>query len=105
MASRTEIFLLKNIFFKILERIEKIDKKINAYTVVNSSGASEKARSIDKKIRNGAEEAAIKDIGPLAGVAVGIKDNICTNDLNNLCIKDVPDYIISPYVCNSVLGS
>ena len=59
---------------QILERIEKIDKKINAYTVVNSSGASEKARSIDKKIRNGAEEGGIKDIGPLAGVAVGIKD-------------------------------
>lgn len=87
---------------QILERIEKFDKKINAYTVVNYSGALEKARSIDKKIRNGAEEGGIKCIGPLAGVAVGIKDNICTNDLKTTCAsKMLPDYI-SPYDATAV---
>jgi aspartyl-tRNA(Asn)/glutamyl-tRNA(Gln) amidotransferase subunit A len=87
---------------QILERIEKIDKKINAYTVVNSSGALEKARSIDKKIRDGAKEGSIRCIGPLAGVAVGIKDNICTHGLKTTCASKMLQDYISPYDATAV---
>ena len=38
---------------QILERIEKIESKINAFTIVDAYGALKKALSIDKKIRDG----------------------------------------------------
>jgi aspartyl-tRNA(Asn)/glutamyl-tRNA(Gln) amidotransferase subunit A len=79
---------------QILERIEKIDDKINAFIIVDSSGALEKARMIDKKVRNGEDE---KDIGALAGVAVGIKDNICTRGLRTTCASKMLQDYVPPY--------
>ncbi|HET7284094.1 MAG TPA: Asp-tRNA(Asn)/Glu-tRNA(Gln) amidotransferase subunit GatA [Nitrososphaeraceae archaeon] len=79
---------------QILERIEKIDRRINAFTIVDDNGALKKARSIDKKIRNGEDE---KNIGSLAGVAVGIKDNICTSGLKTTCASKMLEDYVSPY--------
>src|SRR5918911_367904 len=74
---------------QILERIEKIDIKINAFITVDNEGALKKAQLIDKKIHNGEQ-----NLGPLAGVAVGIKDNICTNGLKTTCAsKILQDYV------------
>lgn len=78
---------------QILERIEKIDRRINAFTIVDDNGALKKARSIDKKIRDGDE----KNIGSLAGVAVGIKDNICTSGLKTTCASKMLEDYVSPY--------
>ena len=77
-----EEFSAEEYISQILERIEKIDDKVNAFVIVDNSGALEKARLIDKKVRNGEDE---KDIGSLAGVAVGVKDNICTRGLRTTC--------------------
>jgi aspartyl-tRNA(Asn)/glutamyl-tRNA(Gln) amidotransferase subunit A len=79
---------------QILERIEKIDHRINAFTIVDDNGALKKARSIDKKIRDGEDE---KNIGSLAGVAVGIKDNICTSGLKTTCASKMLEDYVSPY--------
>jgi aspartyl-tRNA(Asn)/glutamyl-tRNA(Gln) amidotransferase subunit A len=79
---------------QILERIEKIDRRINAFTIVDDNGALKKARSIDKKIRDGEDE---KNIGSLAGVAVGIKDNICTSGLKTTCASKMLEDYVSPY--------
>ena len=79
---------------QILERIEKIDRRINAFTIVDYNGALKKARSIDKKIRDGEDE---KNIGSLAGVAVGIKDNICTSGLKTTCASKMLEDYVSPY--------
>jgi aspartyl-tRNA(Asn)/glutamyl-tRNA(Gln) amidotransferase subunit A len=79
---------------QILERIEKIDRRINAFIIVDDNGALKKARSIDKKIRDGEDE---KNIGSLAGVAVGIKDNICTSGLKTTCASKMLEDYVSPY--------
>lgn len=79
---------------QILERIEKIDRRINAFTIVDDNGALKKARSIDKKIRDGEDE---KNIGSLAGIAVGIKDNICTSGLKTTCASKMLEDYVSPY--------
>jgi aspartyl-tRNA(Asn)/glutamyl-tRNA(Gln) amidotransferase subunit A len=79
---------------QILERIKKIDRRINAFTIVDDNGALKKARSIDKKIRDGEDE---KNIGSLAGVAVGIKDNICTSGLKTTCASKMLEDYVSPY--------
>ena len=85
-------FSAEEYIFQILERIEKIDVKINAFTTVNKNCALNTARSIDKKIRD--EE---KNIGPLAGVAIGIKDNICTRGLKTTCASKMLEEYVPPY--------
>jgi aspartyl-tRNA(Asn)/glutamyl-tRNA(Gln) amidotransferase subunit A len=82
---------------QILERIDKIDVKINAFITVDNDGALEKARLIDRKIRNREQ-----NIGPLAGVAVGIKDNICTNGLKTTCASKILEDYIPPYNATTV---
>lgn len=76
---------------QILERIEKVDNKINAFIVVDKQGAMEKARSLDKRIHDG------EDVGYLAGVAVGIKDNICIKDLKTTCASKILEGYMPPY--------
>jgi aspartyl-tRNA(Asn)/glutamyl-tRNA(Gln) amidotransferase subunit A len=76
---------------QILERIEKIEAKINAFVTVDSGGAIEKARSIDNKIQRG------ESIGGLGGVAVGVKDNICTKNLKTTCASRMLEEYIPPY--------
>lgn len=53
-----------------LKRIEKIDPKVGAFLQVMPEQALEKAKELDKKREEG------KPLGQLAGVPVGIKDNI-----------------------------
>lgn len=76
---------------QILERIEKIDVKINAFVTVDNKGAIEKARSIDKRIQHG------ESIGGLGGVAIGVKDNICTKNLKTTCASRMLEGYIPPY--------
>ena len=82
---------------QILDRIEKIDVKINAFITVDKKGALQKAQLIDRKINNREQ-----NIGPLAGVAVGIKDNINTNGLNTTCASKMLKDYVSPYDATTV---
>ena len=76
---------------QILERIKKIDVKINAFLTVDTEGAIEKAHSIDNRIQNG------ERIGGLGGVAIGVKDNICTKNLKTTCASRMLEEYTPPY--------
>ena len=60
-----------------LDRIEKLDPTIKAYVTVNEK-AMEQAETAQKMIEAGAA-------GPLTGIVLGIKDNICTKGLRTTC--------------------
>jgi aspartyl-tRNA(Asn)/glutamyl-tRNA(Gln) amidotransferase subunit A len=75
---------------QLLERIEKIEPKVNAFVTINKE-ALDQARVLDKKIRDG-EQA-----GPLAGVAIGIKDNICVQGMKTTCASKMLDGYVPPY--------
>jgi aspartyl-tRNA(Asn)/glutamyl-tRNA(Gln) amidotransferase subunit A len=75
---------------QVLERIEKVESKVNAFITINKD-AVEQARALDKKIRDGVPA------GPLAGVAVGIKDNISTKGIRTTCASKMLDNYIPPY--------
>jgi aspartyl-tRNA(Asn)/glutamyl-tRNA(Gln) amidotransferase subunit A len=98
---RNRNFSAEEYIHQILERIEKVEPKVNAFVTVNKD-ATEQARSLDKKIRDGG------DAGPLAGVAVSIKDNICVRGMRTTCASKMLDNYIPPYdatVVKRLLGA
>ncbi len=75
----------------ILERIRKVEGEIHAFTAVTSDEALRKAREIDEKIRTG------KAVGRLGGVAIAVKDNICTRGTHTTCSSRMLEGFIPPY--------
>ncbi|NLY44759.1 MAG: Asp-tRNA(Asn)/Glu-tRNA(Gln) amidotransferase subunit GatA [Tissierella sp.] len=74
-----------------IKHIEEKDKDINAFITVDKEGARSQGARIDEKIKNGEE------LGRLAGIPIGIKDNIVTKDMVTTCgSKMLKDYV-SPY--------
>ena len=51
-----------------LENIEKHDKVLNTFCAVNFEDAIDQANSLDERISKG------EDVGPLAGIPIGVKD-------------------------------
>lgn len=84
-------FRAEDYISQILQRIEKIDLKINSFINVYKERALKEAIALDKKIKQGLE------VGRLAGVAVGIKDNICTKDMKTTCASKMLENYIPPY--------
>lgn len=56
---------------RCLQRIAAVNPQLNAFVEVWAESANEQARRIDQKRAAGCE------LGPLAGVPIGIKDNLC----------------------------
>jgi aspartyl-tRNA(Asn)/glutamyl-tRNA(Gln) amidotransferase subunit A len=72
-----------------LKEIER-KKHLNAFLSVFSSQALERARSIDRKLKDGSA-------GPLAGMVLAVKDVICIKDTNVTCGSRILKEFISPY--------
>lgn len=74
-----------------LEKIEEKEKDLNAFITITREEALAKAGEIDKKIKNG------EKLGPLAGIPIGIKDNIVTKDIRTTCGSKMLKDFIPPY--------
>src|SRR5215217_1018937 len=75
---------------QLIERINKIDNKINSFITINDNAIAQ-AQQIDLKIRSGLT------VGSLAGIGVGVKDNISTADLKTTCASKMLSDYIPPY--------
>ncbi|KAI4341140.1 hypothetical protein MLD38_025900 [Melastoma candidum] len=58
-----------------LDRVRLTEPVLRSFLHVAESHVLEEARLLDRRIENG------ESLGPLAGVFVGVKDNICTADM------------------------
>ena len=63
-----------------LDAIRARNEELNVFLYVDEEGAFETASSIDARIAKG------EDVGPLAGVPVALKDNLCQDG--------IPDYVL-----------
>lgn len=75
---------------QLIERIKKIDNKINSFITINNNAIAQ-AQQIDMKIRSGST------VGSLAGIVVGVKDNISTAGLKTTCASKMLSDYIPPY--------
>ncbi len=80
----------------VLAQIEKEDKKYNCYVTVDRNGALAQAKAVQEKIEAG------EFSGPLAGVPVAVKDNICTEGLLTTCSSKILHNFVPAYTAEAV---
>ncbi len=74
-----------------LARIDARDGEINAFNLVTVDAAREAAAAVDAAV------AAGNDPGPLAGVPIAIKDNMCTTGVATTCSSKILEGWEPPY--------
>ena len=74
-----------------VERIKEKEPEVNAFVTVLAEDALKKAQEVEEKVNNG----EIKT--PLAGIPIGIKDNICTKGVKTTCSSKMLENFTSPY--------
>ena len=74
-----------------LNAIEELDGDYKSYVTVVKDEALAKAAKADEAIKAGTLT------GPLAGVPIAIKDNICTKGIKTTCASKMLDNFIPPY--------
>ncbi len=79
-----------------LDAIEKKEKAVNSFVTVDREGALRRAAEVQKKINDGTLT------GPLAGVPVAIKDNMCTEGLLTTCSSKILYNFVPTYTAEAV---
>ena len=74
-----------------LDRIAKVDDRINAFLHVDTEGALAAARAVDAK------RAAGERLGPLAGVPLALKDLFTTRGIPTTCGSKILEGWLPPY--------
>ncbi|MBD2020945.1 Asp-tRNA(Asn)/Glu-tRNA(Gln) amidotransferase subunit GatA [Leptolyngbya sp. FACHB-36] len=74
-----------------LDAIQAREPKLHSFLHVSADRALEQARQIDAKL------AAGEEIGLLAGIPIGIKDNLCTQGIPTTCASRILQNFVPPY--------
>ena len=74
----------------VLERIESVDKKVNAYITITGDLALEQSKQADKRIREGS-------CSPLTGIPLAVKDILCIRGVKTTCGSKILENFIAPY--------
>jgi len=81
----------------VLKQIKEMESEINCYVTVDEEGARRRAIQVQRQIEDGILT------GPLAGVPVAIKDNMCTKDMLTTCSSKILENFIPTYSAEAVL--
>ena len=74
-----------------LARIEEREEEVHAFNLLLRNEALQSAERIDERI------AAGEQVGPLAGVPIALKDNLCTRGIPTTCSSNILDGWRPPY--------
>ncbi len=74
-----------------LGRIEQTEPQLRAYVSVTKELAQRRADELDAALAKG------EPIGPLGGVPIALKDNLCTNGIRTTCSSKMLEGFVPPY--------
>ena len=80
----------------VLDRIEEKDSLYHCYVTVDKEAVLKKAEEIQQKIDCG------ELTGPLAGVPVAVKDNLCTEGMLTTCSSKILENFVPTYSAEAV---
>lgn len=80
----------------VLDRIDASEESIHAYVTIGREAALAKAEAVQKQIEAG------ELTGPLAGVPVAIKDNMCTEGVLTTCSSRILGNFIPTFTAEAV---
>lgn len=75
----------------VLNRVDAVEKDVQAYITQTREGALAQAKAVDEKIGQG------QAIGTLAGIPGALKDNMCTQGVATTCASQILSGFIPPY--------
>ena len=81
-----------------IAQIEKVEKDVHSFVTIDKEGALKRAEEVQKQI-----DAGILT-GPLAGVPVAIKDNMCTRDMLTTCSSRILENFRPTFTSEAVLN-
>jgi aspartyl-tRNA(Asn)/glutamyl-tRNA(Gln) amidotransferase subunit A len=89
-------FTAQDVAKHFLARIEKFNAGLNAFLHVNPRLTLQFARAVDAKVAAGVHA------GPLAGVPVALKDNLCLRHMPTTCASKILKGWVPPYDADAV---
>ena len=80
----------------VLAQIDRTEETWHCYVTVDRERARERAEAVQRQIESGALR------GPLAGVPMAVKDNLCTQGLKTTCASRMLENFVPTYTAEAV---
>lgn len=80
----------------VLARIERTEESCHCYVTVDREGALKRAAEVQRQIECGMLA------GPLAGVPMAVKDNLCTEGIRTTCASRMLENFVPTYTAEAV---
>ncbi len=80
----------------VYARIDSVEEKVRAYLTLTRDKAALMAEDADKRIAAG-------DKGPLTGIPIAVKDNMCTKGITTTCASKILHHFVPPYESTATL--
>ena len=97
-AIKSKEVTVKEAVLTVLDRIEEKESTYHCYVTIDREGALKQAQEVQQKIDDGILT------GPLAGVPVAIKDNMCTEGLLTTCSSRILGNFVPTFSSEAVLN-
>ncbi|MGI6514773.1 MAG: Asp-tRNA(Asn)/Glu-tRNA(Gln) amidotransferase subunit GatA [Syntrophomonadaceae bacterium] len=91
MLARREV-TAREVLASSAERIGRVENKIQAFITLTLEEAEKTARDLEAR----------DEIGGLAGIPCGIKDNLCTRGVRTTCASEMLENFVPPYDATAV---
>ena len=81
-----------------IAQIERVEENVHSFVRIDKEGARKRAEEVQKMINDGTLT------GPLAGVPVAIKDNLCTKGVETTCSSKILEGFKPTFTADAVVN-